>query len=932
MKRLAERTIAVLAATVLLCSANTVLADKKYEQSQDQSTAVYASRSLSADLSAATVGGQHILPNDGVLTWEENSGDLAVSFVDCENAAYNIEIVWKPFKSGVNPNIGVKLDGEFRYDELREIELLREWKNISDTPNKDAAGNEYAPEQIETGEFITSVLKDFTGRTANPFLIHTSRGNHTLQLLNSGQTLIIKSIRLLSPDVPESYSEVSSNYKSGENKGTEIVIEAESADVKTSKTLIPKSNNSDPGMSPTGIYSQKINYIGGTSWQTPGSALTWKFNVENPGYYRLAFRYKQSDLINGNSLRILKIDGKIPFEEASHISFPYTTRWKNYIFKSEDNDGYLIALESGEHTITLETTVGEGTEFVNRLSDITEKLGDRYIDIIMVTGEIPDANTDYEIFNQVPQLEETFSECSKKLELLAKDMKTYTDGGSTQSIAAVENMKRVIDNMLRGPYIAQQYLSDYYSNYTSLCSWLGDMTSMPLALDTISFIPSDEKAALYEAGFFEKFAFGVKKLAVSFMQDYTLNGGKKTDGKSVKLWVSWGQEQAAALSNIISDSFTSSTGISVDLEIVNASLINGILAGNFPDVSLQMSRTEPINLGIRGALCDLSRFEDLDAVLERFLPGAEAPYRYNGKLYALPDSQSFFIMFLRTDIMKNLELKTPETWEEFLHTAAIIQRNNMNVYLPYTQITSVGTVNSGIGSLNMLPTLFAQNGLSFFNEGKNATALTGSDAVGVFEKWTEFYTDYNFLKEADFYNRFRLGSMPLGIAPIATYMSLYAAAPEIKGRWTIAAVPGTVTADGDINRSIAGAGTGCAIIEKSEKKDEAWEFLKWWTSAAAQERYNNSIESILGVISRTSPSNIEAFDSFAWDPDDLNVIKKQRTFIKEIDEIPGSYYLSRAIDQAFWDVINNESNAKDALVKWRRVANNEIKRKINEYS
>ena len=52
----------------------------------------------------------------------------------------------------------------------------------------------------------------------------------------------------------------------------------------------------------------------------------------------------------------------------------------------------------------------------------------------------------------------------------------------------------------------------------------------------------------------------------------------------------------------------------------------------------------------------------------------------------------------------------------------------------------------------------------------------------------------------------------------------------------------------------------------------------------------------------------------------------------EVPESTGSYYLTRAVDQAYWAVINGDSNVKDALVKWSRVADREIQRKIDEYS
>ncbi|MBO5211089.1 MAG: extracellular solute-binding protein, partial [Clostridia bacterium] len=165
------------------------------------------------------------------------------------------------------------------------------------------------------------------------------------------------------------------------------------------------------------------------------------------------------------------------------------------------------------------------------------------------------------------------------------------------------------------------------------------------------------------------------------------------------------------------------------------------------------------------------------------------------------------------------------------------------------------------------------------------------------------------------------------IAPLGTYMNLYSAAPEIAGRWSIGLIPASENGD----RTIAGAGTGCGIIKKSENKEEAWEFLKWWTSAETQTRYNNNVESILGMIGRTTTANVEAFQNLAWDKEHLEVLEAQRLQVKEVPEVPGSYYLSRAVDQAFWSVVNGESNSKDAVMKWSKVADDEIARKIKEY-
>ncbi len=862
---------------------------------------------------------------DGIIDWD-GEGELSFKVNVHSAALYNIKIVWKPQGSGVDPVFGLKIDGETPFSHAAQIELKREWKNISEKPRTDKNGNEYAQEQVETGEYIESVLHDYTGVFNEPFKFSLNEGEHTITLSNPEQGLLIKEITLLAPEKAEAYSALSKGYSLKANGADIIAIQGENAAIKNSKSLIPKSNNSDAGMTPCNPYTTMINYIGGTAWQTPGSALTWEFEVETAGYYYIGFRYKQADLINGVSYRKLKIDGAIPFSEASSIGFPFGTAWEYKTLGENEDKPYYIWLDKGLHTISMEVTVGTQADFVQRLSEVVTRLGDEYIKIVMITGETPDVNRDYELFKQIEGFTDTLTWCRDNLNSIAADMKKESGNKSTQSIAAIENMSRVLSQMLKSPYVAQQYVKDYYNNYTSVSSWLYDMTNMPLSLDEIQVVPFGKEIENKNANFFESLGFGTVRLFASFVQDYSLTSSGAD--KEIRIWINWGQDQAMVLNSLIQDSFTPETGINVNVEIVSASLINGILANNFPDLSLHLARTEPVNLGIRGALYDLSQFEDCDEVLKRFQKTAAEPYRYGDALYALPDTQSFFIMFRRDDILSKLEIGEIKTWEQFKHAATVIQRNNMNVYVPYTQITTATTVNTGIGGLNLFPTLMAQNGLSLYNSEKTATALNNFDAIEVFDFWTDLYTKYGYLKEAEFYNRFRVGVVPLGIAPLGTYMNLYAAAPEIAGRWSVDLVP--ASANGD--RSIAGAGTGCGIIKKSANKEEAWEFLKWWTRADTQIRYNNNVESILGMIGRTTTATVEAFEDLAWDSDHLEVIEQQRTFIKEVPEVPGSYYLSRAIDQAFWTVVNGEAISKDAVMKWSKIADDEIARKIKEYS
>ena len=457
------------------------------------------------------------------------------------------------------------------------------------------------------------------------------------------------------------------------------------------------------------------------------------------------------------------------------------------------------------------------------------------------------------------------------------------------------------------------------------------MAEGPLALDQIHFSPAKSKFEAKNIGFVGNCLFSIKRFIASFTNDYR-NFNTSDNDKQIKIWINWGRDQAMVLDSLIKQTFTPETGISVNLELTNASLIKGILSNTQPDLQLHMSRTEPVNLAMRGALYDLKNFEDYDETIKRFIDGATVPYQYKGGSYALPDTQNFYLMFYRKDIFEKLNLKVPQTWDEFLEATANIERNNMTVALPYTQITSTTTVNSGVGGLNLFPSILQQFGGKVYNDEQNACTFNEPIALSAFTFWTEMYTKYKIPTTQNFYNRFKVGTCPLGIDVYTMYTQISEAAPEIQGAWGIALVPGQKQPDGSIVRTVSGAGSGCGILQKSKHKDEAWEFLKWWTSAETQLNYNNNVESILGPISRTTTATVEAFERMSWDEEALDVLLEQRGQIVEVPEIPGGYYLTRAVDQAYWQVVNKTKNVKDAIVYWGDVANNEIKRKIKQYS
>ena len=883
MSNIIKRVFTLFVVVGLLCSTNcysakTVIASEETEivklSSEDKVYAKYKEENSDFEYANEDIildGGNYIAQENSeveiiaeyegksnVIKWDSQKGSVTYEFDVPKDGIYNINLTYMQLPcQSKDIQIGMKIDGEYLFDGMETLFLPRLWTNKGDV-RVDDKGDQISPEQAELSVYTTQPLTDKEGVAVKPYEFALTAGKHTITVEMQEEAFILANIALTAPERIESYSKVSANYmRSDYYSGSPIVIEGEVAEVKTSNSLIPKSDNSI-SVTPSNPRNLMINYIGSKNWSSVGQVLTWKVNIKQSGLYKLAFKFKQSDLVNGISYRSMKVDGKTPFAEAEAIAFGYKTNWQVSDFADENNNPYLIYLSKGDHELSFDVTLAETAEFYSRLKEMVTEIGDLYIKINMITGETPDANRNYDLFKQIPEFNETLKKLYEGLDKLSEDMKKQSGKRSNSVIAAIANMSRVLKSMYDNPYTSHKYKADYYTNYTSLSSWLYEMKSMPLSLDQILLTAPDYNTKSEKNGFFKSFVFGVLRYIYSYTLDYADISSESEN--TIKVWANIGRDQAQIIQTLIRDDFTPKTNIAVNFQAVNATVVKGILSGNPPDIEMNMARTEPVNLAMRGVLYDVSKFDDYNEVKERFQKTAMTPYEYNGGVYALPATQAFYIMYYREDIFKQLGLTVPTTWEEFKDCAITIQRNKMQVWLPYTQIQATTTVNVGIGGLSIFPTLMAQNGLSLFNKDFNGSNLNTKDAIFVFNTWTDFYTEYKIPKEASFYNRFRVGTMPLGIDTYLLYQTLNSAAPEIKGRWKIAPLPGVINADNTINNSSTGSGTGNVIIKGTGKEALAWEFLKWWTSADIQVRYSNNLESILGPVGRIDTASFRNFN------------------------------------------------------------------------
>jgi ABC-type glycerol-3-phosphate transport system substrate-binding protein len=362
----------------------------------------------------------------------------------------------------------------------------------------------------------------------------------------------------------------------------------------------------------------------------------------------------------------------------------------------------------------------------------------------------------------------------------------------------------------------------------------------------------------------------------------------------------------------------------------SSTLIQAALAGKGPHAALLLAKEEPVNLAMRGGLEDLSKY-GLDDIYDQFYESAWIPFRYMNGIYALPETQTFEMMFYRTDVFKELGISAPNTWDEFYTIMEKIQNANLSI-----GILEKNSANLAVSSaISMFDRFLFQNSGTYFNDNWSTTLFDEEVALNAFEKTVKLYTDYGLDQQFDFYNRFRSGEMVLSIQPYSMYNLLTQAAPEITGLWKMVPIPGTKTADGKINRAESSAGNGCVML-KSAVEDGmdkiVFDFLKWWVSGETQGQYSVEIESTMGAVARNTPANKLAFDKIAWSEDEKASIKQQWEQVTDVRQIPGNYVIVRSLTSALRLTISSDGTARKNLQRYNKDINSEITRKRLEFN
>lgn len=396
------------------------------------------------------------------------------------------------------------------------------------------------------------------------------------------------------------------------------------------------------------------------------------------------------------------------------------------------------------------------------------------------------------------------------------------------------------------------------------------------------------------------------------------------------MWVTgYSNEEKRILNEIIADSFTKKTGIEVSITNLSwndyeKKYLLAAATGDGPDVAHMGAIVAP-QLGVRGALEDLTQYPNYTNLEKNTFPGLLKGWRYKSVSYGVPFGTYLYPMFVRTDILAENGLGVPDNWDEFRAIIPKLQAKGMNVSLAW-----------GLsGNIYCDASMFMwQKGADWYNDSLTASMWDSPEGIAGFREYMELYTKYKIEQETGISLRstnFRTGKVPIIFGNIYSDYGIFnLTAPEIKGKWSVKVAPG-VKRDGTMHRDVYAGPSTMSIFKSSKKKNEAWQLLQFLASAEIQSQYASRIMNEIQGITFV-PTDINAFRALPIPEKDRQIIEEQAKHAKTPPfSLAPREMAYRLLDFAAHEVIQQCKDPTAAIKDAAKQMTSELQKKNKEF-
>lgn len=863
---------------------------------------------------------------NGLLIEAEETAEISMT-VDSSGEYYLIAVYSSPEQNLFENPVNFTVDGTLFTSELSFL-----WADEISEILTDRYGNEILPDQYQL-PYAASYLEDHESFSGLPLTFDLTEGTIQITIHPQNQGLNLYGIYAVDSVKDISYEKYLKSIGSvNEYSGDYLTIQGEDYRAK-SDSSIRGTNVANVSVAPSSPYVKLVNATADESNKRMGQKLYYEVEVPEDGFYYLSFKYSQPKKTGGCAYRTIEIDGKVPYAELRDIGFQYTgiNTYDNCTIETG------IYLTKGVHTICLKVTAGPMDEPYQELMTIINEINDTGIELKRIKGNNSndsagvDTNRTWDILQYMPDILERIEDW--RVRLLDVYQKLEDIGGMEPAyvsdiMLAVQNLERLAEEPRELPN-RLSLLSDDNSSAAQLASLtLTKIYEQNLSIDCIYLHGSNVELPSTSADFLPSISTSIKQFLYSFSDTMNETVDVESSEEALTVWINKPSQYVEVLRQLTADTFTAETGIEVSFSIMpdekKITLANS--TGNNPDVALGLSYYRPAEFAMRGMAVNLLEFEDfLDWYGEEYNIQALSPMAYEDGIYGASETQEFYVLFYRTDILEALNLEVPQTWEDVKAMMPVLHRNAMNFNLPLAN-------NVGYKSFEATGGFIFQNGGDYYSDDGFSSNFGDPDTIAGLREMIDLYQVYGLAQNIpNFFNAFRSGSVPIGVSNFATYLQLQVGAPELNGRWDIALVPGTEQEDGTICRYWSADATSVMIFSNTQKKDEAYEFLKWWLSSETQLEYANDLQMKYGSDYIWNTGNHVALEGMSYPLAHKKIILEQWSWQKEALRHPASYILEREVSNA-WIAIVTQGDPFQARIDEATLASNrEIMRKLTEF-
>lgn len=825
-----------------------------------------------------------------------------------------------------NPTVQILVNDETQYTEMNNIELKTNWL-VEDELKVDRYGDQLAPKSFVASEWMKEEgLIDPNYFFMEPLKVHLQKGDNTITFHLKEGELLLGQVKIQNKQNNLIHYDDYVKKYSLQPIHSLITLEAENYTYKSRQSITAKYRR-DSSAYPYSYKQKVLNVLDGDTFSQTGDRITYRFTVEETGLYQIALKYYHTNRDLPSYRRIL-IDGEVLFKELTHYPFSKTSRWKNEVLGDGTNH-FQFYLTKGEHTLTLLIDHELVRDIYHELLEINQMIDEITTDITRLTGGLSDKDRDWQITRYLTDLVERLEIIDTSLQETIEDVTMITKSEKSPIITELKVAQSIIRDYIKEPEDLPNELNRFSlgdsSAYGRINTILPKLLHQPLSLDRI-YIFNETELPKPMANPFVRFWEGLKAFFYSFIDPrYKVN--KTVDDDTIVVWVNKSRLYVDVMQRMIDESFTPQTGIKVQLSLLpdESKVILSNAAKTTPDAAIGLSFQLPFELAIRDVIVDLREMPGYYDLISQFNPNTLTTYIYGDGVYAIPESQDVNLLFYRKDLLERIGVTPPETWDDVITLIPILQKYDMNFY------STIGN-DSSFKGLDVMSPFIYQYGGAFYDPETMRTTINQGGAYQAFILMTDLFTVYNLpVTTSNFYQKFRNGSIPIGIGDLNMYLQLKYAAPEIAGQWDILPIPGIENEDGVIERWDPTYGSSSVIFKSSQKQDKAWELIRWWSSAEQQAEFSYELQATLGEEFLYLTANIEGFKQSAWSNDLKQVVLEQWTWIEATGKVPGDYMLERELSNAWNRVVYDGINPRIAIDEAIRTINQELRRKLNEF-